>query len=269
MRKSVKVGVASAGLLLIGAPAHANGDMTSFGNVGIANGIQAKVVGQVPVNFCGNALGILGSAAASCHNAHAKAGLDGHGHHGGDGFVGDMDTSLNVGIADGIQGAALVQVPINICGNAIGLLGDASANCRDASATANAFTHPVHARKPHVNKPYGAHRKLVADKKQPGATQPRPVAVPRKAPELGLIGDLLSPVTELLGMDDAAEGYGRRPHGTCHAGDMSTALNVGIADGIQAYAPIQVPVNFSGNALGLLGTASASASKTSATAKYC
>ncbi len=47
MRKSVKVGVASAGLLLIGSPAAAQGDMSTFGNVGIANGIQGRGADRV------------------------------------------------------------------------------------------------------------------------------------------------------------------------------------------------------------------------------
>ena len=45
--------------------AAATGDWTSLGNIGIANGIQASVPIQAPINISGNAIGIGGSAAAT------------------------------------------------------------------------------------------------------------------------------------------------------------------------------------------------------------
>jgi hypothetical protein len=74
-QRTVAVGLLSAGLVLAGGgtafadrPAkHAKGgDLTSIGNVGILNGNQIYMPIQIPINICGNAIGILGNAAASC-----------------------------------------------------------------------------------------------------------------------------------------------------------------------------------------------------------
>jgi hypothetical protein len=75
-QRTVAVGLLSAGLVLAaGGPAFADrsakhakggGDLTSIGNVGILNGNQIYMPIQIPINVCGNAIGILGNAAASC-----------------------------------------------------------------------------------------------------------------------------------------------------------------------------------------------------------
>ncbi len=78
-QRTVVVGLLSAGLLLAGGgtafadkPAkhphgHGHGgDLTSIGNAGILNGNQIYMPIQIPINVCGNAIGILGNAQASC-----------------------------------------------------------------------------------------------------------------------------------------------------------------------------------------------------------
>lgn len=276
MRKTIPtLGVVSAGLMLAGSPAHAvDTNMSSNLNIGIANGIQAHLPIQVPVNVCGNGISLLGTAMGSCTGPGAVAKYA-TGHRGSSGGDSSMSSNLNVGIANGIQADALVQVPVNICGNAIGILGTAVASCTGSGAVANAFTHD-HMRPP-MNHPYGmpprnliapaAHKTLpVAHKASPAKI--RTIAAPRKK-EAGLLANLLSPVTGLLGAKSASP---RQPNGVdgghCGKVNMSTFGNVGIANGIQAHAPIQIPINFSGNAIGILGTASASASG-GATANYC
>jgi hypothetical protein len=132
-------------------------------NVGILNGTQVYAPVQVPINACGNAVGVLGVAGAGCEGgAEAELGGDrpekhygkgkgkgkGKGHGKGHGGYeeaehpdaeavaassGDatMITSGNVGVLNGTQALVPVQVPINVCGNAISVLGVAHAGCED------------------------------------------------------------------------------------------------------------------------------------------
>ena len=102
-----------------------NGD-----NNGIANGTQAYLPVSVPLNIVGNSAAVAGEAnsvgagANSVHSgrrtesAHTTEGWWG----GGDGgqFNGD-----NNGILNGTQFAAPISIPINVCGNSLGLLGEA------------------------------------------------------------------------------------------------------------------------------------------------
>ncbi len=292
MRKASTLGVVSAGLLLAGSPAQAvDTNMSSNLNVGIANGIQAHLPVQAPINVCGNAIGLLGSATASCVGGakanymsgddHHHGGHNGYGGHNGGGHGGprggdsNLSSNLNVGIANGIQADALVQVPVNICGNAIGILGSATASCYKSGATANAFSgghQSTHRHRPPM--PYSTPRTIAprpAVNKAVNKALPnniRTVATPKKK-EQGLLANVLSPVTGLLGLGGNGNGNGGHGHDDkCGDVRMSTFGNVGIANGIQAHAPIQIPVNFAGNGIALLGSASGS-SVGGATANYC
>jgi hypothetical protein len=290
MRKASTLGVVSAGLLLAGSPAHAvDTSMSSSLNIGIANGIQADLPIQIPVNACGNAIGLLGSAMASCvggatanfASGRNSSGHDGYGGGGGPtGPMGgrtDLGSFLNGGIANGIQVSGIVQAPVNICGNAIGILASAMASCTNSGATANAFSssHPQGHMPPHMPPTQYSSPRPIAPRPMAAANKALPsnirtvagkrAAAPHKK-EAGLLAGILSPVTSLLGLGGGKGNGGNG--GTCGDVDMSTFGNVGIANGIQAHVPVQVPINFSGNAIGILGSATAS-SVGGATANYC
>jgi hypothetical protein len=93
---------------------------------GVLNNAQVAVPVNVPINLCGVAVGLLGDgeAAADCNNASGG----GWGEHGITQGVGGGDTD---GILNNLQVAVPVDVPINICGVAAGVLGDgeAAAQC--------------------------------------------------------------------------------------------------------------------------------------------
>lgn len=82
------------------------------------------------------ATGILGFAVAASALAAAPAhaavlGGHGHGHgHGGDGWFSDNETSGNGSILGGTQVIAPISVPVNVCGNAVAVVGIASAQCK-------------------------------------------------------------------------------------------------------------------------------------------
>src|SRR5947209_2521974 len=127
VRKSLKVGVLSAGFLLIGgAAAHAADTSNNFG---IGSGNQVAVPVEAPVTVSGNAIGLLGGASASSSNGGSASGMitPNVGGTGG--------TSDNFGVGTGNQLLVPVQVPIDICGNAIGALGTAGASCGGSGDT--------------------------------------------------------------------------------------------------------------------------------------
>jgi hypothetical protein len=95
--------------------------LTSVGNVGAGNGNQANAVIQIPIDVCGNAVGVLGAAQASCVGGATAT------DNGGSDTT--MTSGFNAGLLNGNQANALVQIPINVCGNAVGVLGAAQASC--------------------------------------------------------------------------------------------------------------------------------------------
>lgn len=147
--------------------ANSGPSMVSSGNVGIGNGTQLYAPIQAPVNVCGVAVGVLGSGEAGCDGGakaeHGEEPEDDNGYYkphqeqseknhqkdedngrygpgeeeqggGGDGV--SMVSAGNVGVLNGTQVVAPVQVPINICGVAVGVLGSAQAAC-DGGAIAD------------------------------------------------------------------------------------------------------------------------------------
>jgi hypothetical protein len=109
----------------------------------IASGNQAGVnVGDispsVPVTVCGNAVGVLGDTSASCapsQPATPTGGSSGTGPTGASAGTGSATGDSMLGsLASGNQvdagiGSISPSVPVTVCGNGVGVLGDASASC--------------------------------------------------------------------------------------------------------------------------------------------
>jgi ChpA-C len=140
--------------------------MVSSDNVGVLNGTQVFAPIQAPVNVCGNAVAVAGSAVAGCEGgADADSGTDKPKHrpqhkpdykpdHEGSYQPGyevaaqasevvasstgtaTMLTSGNLGVLNGTQAAVPIQIPINICGNSLAVLGVGTAAC-EGGATAD------------------------------------------------------------------------------------------------------------------------------------
>lgn len=62
---------AAAGVLLTGAPAMANSNVSTSGNGSVLGGNQLVADLDVPINVCGNAIAVLGVAGASCIDSGA------------------------------------------------------------------------------------------------------------------------------------------------------------------------------------------------------
>ncbi len=163
VRRTARVGILSAGfLLLAGTAAAANASPLDMGpspavssangandgqvsadNKGLVNGTQVSIPIQVPVNVCGNGVGVVGvgvgvsgncddgavngsgASTESAHTTEAAAANDGQVSAG------------NQGILNGTQVSAPIQVPINVCGNGVGVIGvgiGVSGNCDNGAA---------------------------------------------------------------------------------------------------------------------------------------
>ncbi|WP_285731719.1 chaplin family protein [Nocardiopsis sp. ATB16-24] len=113
----------TAGLLATsGGVAYADTVTSGNGSIGGGNQIVADL--DVPINVCGNAIALLGVAGANCVDGDAVAGDR----------DGDIATSGNGSLLGGNQLVVDGDVPVNVCGNSVGVVGVAGANCVDGDA---------------------------------------------------------------------------------------------------------------------------------------
>lgn len=140
-RTTVKVGVLGAGVLMIGSQAHAADlsapNLQTGVNQGILNGTQVYLPIQAPINLCGVAVAVAGAANAGCAGGSSASiestGITEGGWFGG-GTVANLQSGLNQGLLNGTQVYAPIQIPINVCGVAVGVLGAANAACVGGSS---------------------------------------------------------------------------------------------------------------------------------------
>jgi ChpA-C len=213
-------------------------------NNGIGNGLQAYLPVNVPINVVGNAVAVLGQADA------AGAGINGRkaesasvtegGMQNGHGW-GDQVTGNNNGILNGTQIYAPVEVPINVCGNALSLIGQASAQALCANG---------HGR---TESGWGGHQVTGNNNGiLNGAQIYAPISLP-----VNLAGNSIA----VLGQSNAAAAaHNESAHGD--GLDQTSKGNNGIGNGLQVAAPINAPINVCGNALSIVGQATAAASCT-------
>ncbi|MDQ1652003.1 MAG: hypothetical protein QOI35_1203 [Cryptosporangiaceae bacterium] len=239
----------------------------SIDNDGVLNGTQIVAPIQVPIDACGNAVGaVLGNAEAGCIGG-ATAKL--HSAPGGSG--GGVVSKGNDGVLNGTQVVVPVQIPINVCGNAVGVLGDAVAGCK-GGATA---THGGH--KPGTSTDSGDEHQLPVDTKNAGwpgnPGTPGTPGLP-DLPGTGILSagndgvlngtQVVAPIqvpidacgnaVALLGSAEAGCEGGATAKNT-FSGKVVSWDNDGIGNGTQVVAPVQIPVDVSGNAVGILGSA--------------
>ncbi|WP_204019221.1 chaplin family protein, partial [Sphaerimonospora thailandensis] len=108
----------------------AGGNRTS-GTSSIGGGNQVVAPITVPINVCGNAVAIAGDAFAGCRGgATVKGSWGRHGYWG----AGGNRTSGRSSILGGNQLVAPITAPINICGNAVAVLGEAAGGCKGGAS---------------------------------------------------------------------------------------------------------------------------------------
>jgi hypothetical protein len=207
-----------------GATVHkrGGGGQKTSGAHGIASGNQVNAPISVPVNVCGNAVGVLGHADAGCTGGAKVTG------GGGNGQV----TDGSHGVIAGNQINAPISIPVNVCGNAVAIAGDAVAGCEGGAAVKHAGNTGSGQRTSGI---FGVGS---------GNQGNLPISVP-----VDVCGNAVGNAAASCAGGASVHGGGR---GT---GRQTTGGAFGIIAGNQADAPISIPATVCGNAAGLVGQA--------------
>ena len=231
VRKTLSVGVLAAGALLL-APgaAHADVSQETWDNNGVGNGTQIVAPVEVPLNIVGNAIGVAGEANA--------AGAGWNGYRWTEGVK--QNSSDNNGVANGTQAYLPINVPVNVVGNAVALLGEANANGTgvNGNKTESARTES------------GGVDQNSSDNNGVGnGTQIySPIDIP-----INFCGNSLALLGEANSSAMCSNSKPQHTEGGWVSQDSSD--NNGVGNGSQLFAPISLPVNLAGNSVAVLGEA--------------
>ncbi|GGO61786.1 chaplin family protein [Nonomuraea cavernae] len=110
------------------------GGNTTSGRSGVLAGNQVVAPITAPINACGNAVAALGLAEAHCKGGASVSPQQGSG-------AGGNTTSGRSGVLAGNQVVAPITAPINVCGNAVAVLGDAAAGCLGGARVGRPVDH--------------------------------------------------------------------------------------------------------------------------------
>ncbi|MEV8516145.1 chaplin family protein, partial [Dactylosporangium sp. NPDC051484] len=269
VRKSLNVGVLSAGFLLVsGGVAHAS-DWATGNNSGLLNGNQFDTTLQVPVNVCGNSIAVLGFADANCGGGASAVKAE-SATATKSATTKDWTSGNNAGVLNGNQLDTKLQAPINISGNAVSVLGLSNASSAGgATAGKGDITSGGRHRHNGGNGAYsaGANGRSgaegVANRTEDwtsgynaGVLNGNQLDTTLQAP-INISGNAIA----LLGFAGASgrggawavNGESASTTGSNHI----TGYNAGLLNGNQFNTTLQVPVNVCGNAIAILGFASA------------
>ncbi|MEO3806633.1 chaplin family protein [Nonomuraea sp. B1E8] len=205
------------------------------GNGSILGGNQVDAPISAPINACGNAVSLIGRSDAGC-----KGGAEVR-NQGRDGTGGNR-TSGDASILGGNQVVAPISAPINACGNAVAIFGDATAGCKGGATVKNSGKGG-----PGGNRTSGRASIL-------GGNQ---VVAPISAP-INICGNSVAVVGRAFsgckGGSSVTNGGPKRGyhHQGRHVGSRGndTDGRFGVGSGNQVVAPITLPINVCGNAVG-------------------
>ncbi|MFI0424209.1 chaplin family protein [Spongiactinospora sp. 9N601] len=224
-------GTAPAALLAVAVMTVGSGtaaaDTGGNGSVGGGNQVSAPV--NLPIDISGNAVGVLGESSAGSQGGATVV-------NGGSGTGGNR-TSGDGSVLGGNQIDAPINAPINACGNAIAVLGEADANCKGGATV--------------VNRGHGAGGDHTSgDGSVLGGNQVvAPVTAPLNAcgNALAIFGNATAGCTGGSTVKNSGAGAG--------AGGNRTSGGGSVLGGNQVVAPISAPTDICGNAVAVLGGA--------------
>ena len=226
----------------------------------IASGNQVDVQAgdvspAVPVTVCGNGVGVLGDASASCGADDSTAGTPSASASTAPETASSDPLLANLASGNQVDagiGDVSPSVPVTVCGNGVGVLGDASASC-------------------------GANQPVAADDGSTGATSTagtpaptQPAGTPAGNQVEASAGDISPSVPVTVcgnAVGDASASCGANQQtssaGTTQPSSDGSSSSSSDTSGNQAQANVEsvsasVPVTVCGNEVGLLGDSSAS-----------
>lgn len=229
---------------------------TSTDNNGVLNGAQVLVPVQTGINVTGNAISALGEANAAGQSGNSFGGGKHHresaqleskdrdrdrDRRGGNGPT--QASWDNNGILNGLQVYIPIDLGANVCGNAVGILGEANAQ----SVCGNSFggdRRRESGRSDDI-------RQISTDNN--GIANGAQIAAPINT-LINLSGNAIS----VAGESNAAAASRNTEKGGDDIQQVSTDNN-GILNGAQVAVPVDLGLNLCGNSLGVLGEANAAA----------
>nr|WP_296067109.1 chaplin family protein [uncultured Actinoplanes sp.] len=251
VRKTLSVGVLAAGALLF-APAAAQADshQSNGDNVGLLNGTQIVAPIKVPVNVVGNSIAILGGAdSQSAGVNHIESGKTKGGWGPNGGAI--QSNGDNVGLLNGTQAYLPVNVPVNVVGNSVAVLGGADSR----SVGVNKIGRNESAR---TEGHRWDDRTIQSNGDNVGFLNGTQLYAPIDIP-VNVCGNSIALLGGATSRTICANVIGDRRRESAKVTEdaiQSNGDNVGVANGTQLFAPITLPVNLSGNSIAALGGAS-------------
>ncbi|MBC6458474.1 chaplin family protein [Actinomadura sp. HBU206391] len=210
----------------ISSPLGASADTTS-GDYSVLGGNQINAPVSLPINVSGNSVAVVGDAVS-----HSKGGasvIDSGPRGGSRG----QRTSGHESVGGGNQINAPVKAPINVCGNAVAVVGEALANCKGGAKVADGRGQGNGGQRT-------SGRRSILGGNQVFAPISLPVNVCGNA--IAILGGALA------GCEGGAKVADGGDQG--RDGGQRTSGRGSILGGNQVFAPISVPVNVCGNAVG-------------------
>ena len=222
---SARAAMLTAGFVALGAgaalPAGAYADTS--GTQSVLGGNQVSVPVNAPINACGNSIALVGTAGSSCEGGATAQGGSG---------AGSGRTSGTHSVGGGNQVTAPIKAPVNVCGNAVAVLGSSAAGCEGkAKARSGGSGSGGAGRTSGRNSVLGGNQAKV------------PANVP-----VNVCGNAVGNAAA------SCEGGAKAGSGGS-SGPGRTSGRSSVGGGNQAHVPANVPVNVCGNAAGVVGDA--------------
>ncbi|MFF4989688.1 chaplin family protein [Streptosporangium saharense] len=219
----------------------AGGNRTD-GTSSVLGGNQVVAPITAPVNACGNAVAIFGGAVAGCRGGASVTGAPGRG-------AGGNTTSGRSSVLGGNQVVAPVTAPANVCGLAVGAVGNAFSGCKGGAVVPGAPKRPTTGYAG-TGRPGAGGNRTDGTSSVVGGNQ---VVAPVTAP-VNVCGTAIAAVGNAAagcvgGSSINGFGPGRG------AGGNTTSGRSGVVSGNQAVAPVTAPVNVCGTAVAAVGNA--------------
>ncbi|WP_433220865.1 chaplin family protein [Microtetraspora malaysiensis] len=222
------------------------GGNTTNGENSILGGNQVVAPITAPINACGNAIAIFGDATAGCKGGASVKNSGGSG-------AGGNRTSGRSSILGGNQVVAPITAPINLCGNSVGVLGEAFSGCTGGASVSGGGKGGKGGGKGYRGRGQG---------RWSGGGAGGNIT----SGEHGILGgnQIVAPITAPINVCGNAVGNGRagcaggtsvKNSGGSGAGGNITSGRSSILGGNQVVAPITAPINLCGNSVGVLGDA--------------
>ncbi|MET9113323.1 chaplin [Streptomyces longwoodensis] len=145
MRRVARNGViafaAASGAMAVVMPAHADSsaDAAAVGSPGAASGNAIQLPVDVPVNVCGNTVNVVGLLNPAAGNTCANTG--GHDEHTSSGAAAEAEAAQSPGLVSGNGVQLPVDLPVNVSGNTVDVVGIANPVMGNTSVNGPGDTH--------------------------------------------------------------------------------------------------------------------------------